>query len=609
MNGKRLKTLDIAKANPRTSAFAPVDRRFQIFPLIKSLSVKLRVHLRGVLTAIALFLGFAQMWVSRGLLDPDGLSYSDIAKAYLRGDWHNALNSYWSPLYSWFLAIGYLVFRPGIRWEILVAHVINFIGFAAALFAWNWLLREWELWQGPPQHRVLVEVAGFSVITWAGLHLVTLGFTSADMEVLALTIAVPAVLVRVRRGVAGTSDFIFLGVALGIGFLAKAAFEALIPIFLLEAAILLHTVRDRRLYLAAGIAFLIPVSFITALSLSKGHFVISDTGKVNYSSHVTGMSLEGWKENGSWPGTKARHPITRLLDYPRVTGFESHPVGTFPLHFDPSWWWEGYPVAINWPRQLMVIRSNIGYCVTRFVLCPALIFAVVCVLCGAGLRMLRVFPRAWFIWFPGIAMLGVYCLVYTLNRYTSGPYCLIAFCLIASCWRVRLPRWIAAATAVLILLGCLSRKDDFVQTPRAFVKDVIGRGNPAEINDITLAETMKQAGLNPGDRVALVGTSLGVPWLGLLGATAVATVPETIKYNDRILGRLQFNTYEKSDAYWRSDAAAKQRVFDAFRGVGAKWILACNVPKWANTAGWKLAGHFFAADAEDRPEMFYQKID
>jgi hypothetical protein len=542
-------------------------------------------------------------------MDPDGISYSDIAKAYLRGDWHNALNSYWSPLYSWLLAIGYLVFRPSIQREIFISHVINFLGFAAALFAWNWLFREWEHWQGPPRHRVLNEVAGFSVITWAGLHLVNLGFTSADMEVLAITIAVAAVLIRVRRGVAARADFVFMGLALGFGFLAKAAFETLILVFLVEAAVLLRAIRDRRLYLVAGITFLLPLPFIIALSLAKGHFVVSDTGKVNYSSHVTGMSLEGYKENAYWPGKKARHPISILVDFPRVTGFESHLVGTTPVHYDPSWWWEGFPVEINWPRQLMVIRSNIGYCITRFAMCPALIFPIVCILCGAGLQMARVFREAWFLWLPGLAMLGVFCLVYTLNRYLAGPFTLIAFSLIAAGWRVRLPGWIAAIIPALIVLASVSRTAEFVDTPRAFVKDMMGRGDPGEIAVITFAENLSRAGLAAGDRVALIGNSIGVPWLSLLGGITVATVPETIGYDDRKFGRTQILTHEKSDAFWDSDAAAKERVFAAFRKVGAKWTIACNVPKRASTTGWEVVGRVIPAEPEKEwSAIFYRKL-
>jgi hypothetical protein len=572
---------------------------------------KVRAHTRILLSALALFLAFAQTWTTRGVLGPDGISYSDIAKAYLRGDWHNALNSYWSPLYSWLLAIGYVVFRPSMRWEPFVSHAINFLSFLGALLAWNWLLNEWERWQGPPRHRILVEVAAFSVITWAGLHLVGLAFSSADMIVLALTFVLAAVLVRVRRGAAGTADFIVMGLALGFGFLAKAGFQTLIPLILGETAILLHSIRDRRLYLAAALTALISLPFIAALSIDKGHFVVNDSGRVNYSAAVTGMSLEGWKQEQYWPGSKARHPFTILLDHPRVLGYESHLVGTTPVHYDPSWWWEGVPDGVNWPRQLMVIWSNIGYCVTRFALCPALILAIVCVLWGAGPRMLRVIGETWFIWAPALIALSVYCLVYTLTRYVAGGFCLLAFCVIACGWRVRLPRWIAAAAAALILLACfVGRWREFIQVPRAFVQDMIGRGDPQELTDITIAEKLKEAGLQPGDRVALIGNSINAAWLSLLGGTTVATVPETIGFDDRTFGRKQTATHEKSDAFWSSDARVKQQVFDAFRRVGAKWVVASNVPNWANTAGWNIAGYAIPwVPAKEKHAIFYRRLN
>lgn len=569
-----------------------------------------KTHLRTLLAVLAIVLAVSHTWVRRGAMDADGVSYSDIARAYLRGDWHNALNSYWSPLYSWLLAIGYVIFRPSIEWEFLVAHVINLAAFTGALVAWLWLLREWEFWQGPPAHRVLVEVASFSAITWAGLHLVGLGFTSADMIVLAITIALAAVLVRIRRGASRTVDFIMMGLALAIGFLGKAAFEALIPVILIEAAVLLHGLSDRRLYAAAAIAVLVPLPFVAALSVSKGHLVLSDSGRVNYSSHVTGMSLEGWKENGSWPGDKAKHPISRLLDSPRVTGFEAHPVGTFPLHYDPAWWWEGYPAGVNWPRQLMVLRSNIGYCMTRFGTCPVVILALVCFLAGGALQMRRTAWISWFIWLPGLVMAGIYCIVYTLTRYLAGPFIVAAFSLIAISWTVRLPRWIAAVTVALILVASLYRRTEYVQIPISFVKDIAGVGDRGETADIDVALNLKRAGLTGGDRVAMIGSSIGAPWLSLLDDTVVATVPETIGYKDRTLGRKQVSTFEKSDEFWRTDAFAKRRVFDAFRSVGAKWVFALNVPKWANTTGWKFAGKVIPNEFERRlPVIYYRKLD
>lgn len=41
----------------------------------------------------------------RQAVNPDGISYLDIADAYLVGDLSNVVNGYWCPLYSWLLAV------------------------------------------------------------------------------------------------------------------------------------------------------------------------------------------------------------------------------------------------------------------------------------------------------------------------------------------------------------------------------------------------------------------------------------------------------------------------------------------------------------------------
>ena len=61
------------------------------------------VHDRGTRTIrvlcwlVALSLGALQAWALRFPIGEDGVSYLDIADAYLRGDWHNAFSAYWSP--------------------------------------------------------------------------------------------------------------------------------------------------------------------------------------------------------------------------------------------------------------------------------------------------------------------------------------------------------------------------------------------------------------------------------------------------------------------------------------------------------------------------------
>jgi hypothetical protein len=67
----------------------------------------------------------------------DGLAYMDVARAYLHHSWHTAINGYWGPLYSWVLAIGMWIFRPGMRGELLLVHALNYALFAVALLAFS----------------------------------------------------------------------------------------------------------------------------------------------------------------------------------------------------------------------------------------------------------------------------------------------------------------------------------------------------------------------------------------------------------------------------------------------------------------------------------------
>src|SRR4051795_941770 len=82
---------------------------------------------------IALAIGGAEAWWTRFTMNPDGVSYLDIGDAYWRGDWHNAINAYWSPLYSWILGFFLKATKPSMYWEYPLVHLANFLIFVAAL--------------------------------------------------------------------------------------------------------------------------------------------------------------------------------------------------------------------------------------------------------------------------------------------------------------------------------------------------------------------------------------------------------------------------------------------------------------------------------------------
>src|SRR5580700_11464937 len=59
------------------------------------------------ITAMALYLAVSVALVPqfRYQISTDGTSYISIAQKYSRGDFWNAINGCWAPLYSWLLAV------------------------------------------------------------------------------------------------------------------------------------------------------------------------------------------------------------------------------------------------------------------------------------------------------------------------------------------------------------------------------------------------------------------------------------------------------------------------------------------------------------------------
>ena len=96
--------------------------------------------MQGTAWALLAVAGLAQAWFYRHRIIADGISYLDIAKYYAQGNWSAALNSYWSPLYSWLLALAMVCLRPSSYWEIGLLHLLNYCAYLAALVGFEFWL-------------------------------------------------------------------------------------------------------------------------------------------------------------------------------------------------------------------------------------------------------------------------------------------------------------------------------------------------------------------------------------------------------------------------------------------------------------------------------------
>jgi hypothetical protein len=108
--------------------------------------------------------------------------------------------------------------------------------------------------------------------------------------------------------------------------------------------------------------------------------------------------------------------------------------------------------------------------------------------------------------------------------------------------------------------------------------------------------------------VAYIGFELAAVHVGLERAHIVAVVPERVTHDDKIWGRPYVFTFQKPDEFWRSSPETKERVFDAFRSVGSKWVFADTVPKWADPAGWQIGGGSREMRESDRPYTYFRKL-
>jgi hypothetical protein len=122
-------------------------------------------RLKTFFRILAIVFGFAETIAARNSIGPDGRSFLEIARAYLRHDWTAAINAYWSPLYSWLLAILLGVTRPSWRWEYPTVHAMNFMIYVATVAAFEFL------WRGI-RHREaglpspVLWVFGYSLFIW-----------------------------------------------------------------------------------------------------------------------------------------------------------------------------------------------------------------------------------------------------------------------------------------------------------------------------------------------------------------------------------------------------------------------------------------------------------
>ena len=542
--------------------------------------------LRLACLVVAAITGSLAAWCSRTTMYPDGISYLDIGDAYWRGDWHNALNAYWSPLYSWFVGAALKVLRPSIQAEFPLVHLVNFLMYLVALGCFSFFIdtfvkqiaMEQERNSSPGDIGLPIwafYVAGYSVFLTSSLFLITISFASADMLVAAVVYFASGVVLRILDGNAGTALFIAFGLALAIGYYGKTAMFPIAFAFLVIAGVIRKQAGRtlRPVLLAFGIFLLTTAPFITALSIAKHRPTFGDSGTINYTVNVGTVQFFMPREPAML------HPITRISSAIEAYEYAQPVAGTYPLWYDPSYWHEGIHPHFNFKRQVRAIA--LAFAESCWIWFNAFLGLHISV---AILFLYLISPKPsvcfksaaahWVIWIPAAAGILMYGLVVIEPRYLGAQYAVLWIVAFAG---VRLPNrrsstsLITAAVLVAAIASSALAGRDMWRTSH----DVgIGSKDIATPEVTKVAQALLASGIHRGDKIAVVSDWLFPSRQGAYVAR---------------LAKVEIIAEARPDAYWTADETTRAALNRTFANAGAVALLTWKPPRV--DSGWqRLAG-------------------
>jgi len=522
---------------------------------------------------IALVVGLIQVWINRFYMAFDGINYLDMGDAYLRGDWHTAINGYWNPLYSWILGIGLLLLHPSAYWEYPAVQLINFAIYAATVVAFEYFLR------GLLQKRedvTAIRLVAYALFLWTSLELIRVWMVNADMLVAASIYTAFGLLVRAP--VKWTP--LALAAALAAGYYAKAA---MFPIGLM-VLLMGWLVLPRRQALTATVAFtLLSAPLIMVLSWSTGHLTFGDVSRLSYSWYVNGVEERFW-EGGPPKAGQPQHPPRVVIDSPRVYEFGGVFPVTYPIWYDSSYWFRGLKVWLE-PRQLV-----------HKVLDNAKGVAKLCVYQGGGFLLGLAFcfllqkdksvpirlTTTLLSWVVCLAATLLYCGVHAESRHL-GAFVAVLFLVPFTVVHIR-RKWLAGSVAVLGLVWAAC----FYSVTTTQGERFRPWDRTPENVSWNVANGLQHLGLTAGDKVALVCVEVipNVRWARLAKAHIVAEV----KCNSN---------------FWGLSEADMRRALAALSSSGAKMAVSDNPPPTSERPeGWQQVGstNYYVYSLSDHTE-------
>jgi len=531
----------------------------------------------------------------------DGISYLDLGDSYLRADWSNAANAYWSPMYPWLLGISMKLVKPSLWWQFPLVHVVNFVVFLWALFCFRYFVRSLLADQQFEQSRLTVLrvfhlpqwvlwAIAYALFLWSSLVLIGIWIVTPDLLLSSWIYLAAGLLVRLRSQ-NSYPKFLMLGVVLGAAYLSKGVMFPLAFALLTIALFSGNSVISRiPLVVSAAVAFLVIASpLIVLLSHAKGRLTYGDSGKLAYAWLVS----PGFHQINGQSGSLGVlvHPTRKILEHPPVYEFAQPIGGSFPPWYDPSYWNDGLRPRFNLRSQVRALVANLSTYLRLLAaqsgwLAGVLTFALI----GRS-ATIRGIARNWPLIIFSMAALGLYAFVFAIPRYAAAF--LLVLCLSVAAG-IRLPelngrdqfvKCVAIATVATMMFSVTQPLLEMAYQGLLF-GGTWGRQEPMRV-----AEGLQYLGLRTGDHVAIIGIGITDFWSRLGGFKIVAQImPQD----------------EGADEFWSSSRERKNIVYSSMAQSGALAVITRSPPtafldpSWQQIPGTYYYMHFLRRQSDVR---------
>lgn len=495
----------------------------------------------------------------------DLVAYLDSGDAYWRGDFHNGINHYWSPMYSWILGAVLAIVKPDIAHEMVAVRSTNlaimmFLYAAFVLYAttlWSGITKKWlgepgNAWLTKPIYWIFMySVFCFSSLSFGGPEKDGPDVLTAGFAILAST-----AFLKIKFGKQSLSSFLFMGFSLGFGYLSKAI---ILPVSLFYYVATWWEMRRekfvwKKLATAFGAEMLVALPFILLISITFGYPTISDAGRPMW---LWCEEQSAQQVHFQFPELKHRSNI--IFKNPVVYEFEEPFHVTYSPWYNPGYWTQWVVDRDPIWRPLRWFSNNVSFFLSE-------IFSY---LIGGVVLASLIMKRPCFTWSglkealpicaPAMVALGAYSVSANLNGHMMERYFIAWTMLLYSAAMVALvasssnqsagkSATIGKRTMLLSIAACM-----MIFTSAFYFYHLHIKQQYPLPYDVMVATKARELGLKPGDKIAQVGFRRYF-WARLARLRIVADI---------------FDISE----FWAMDAASREQLVDTLRKHGVKAII------------------------------------